>query len=252
MQCYKINKLFYNKYPYCLRLSRNRLFCIFRNKNLNYARRVLDEIQRVFDPIFEFPIPKQRTSKYNRIPEWILNGIQSCKITATDFLDALTVYNHLCKQDTNTYKIRVDSISEIRIYSTEKTWLHDMQSELKNIFFLGSHYHDFHIFYEPDENILDTLLNNSNVIIVENNYPYRYKIRFNRKKIDQNFVTWCKNNRDKIKINQVTLNYIQKGYDVEGLTCSIKDDKMLTLATMIAGHAFARVDKCITKAEIDK
>ena len=100
---------------------------------------------------------------------------------------------------------------------------------------------------------INFLLENKNVIIVDNEPEFMYKVSFGRKSGKKELAKWIANNRDKVVCGprlyeslQNENRYIQSQY------IYAKDEKVVLLLQMIVGDNITRIDKLVSKQNIDK
>lgn len=244
------NKLFYNKYKYHLSTVLG-LAGIFRNKNLDYVRKTLDVV-RLHLETDTVPQNPYQTKPY--LPRWIEKGIYNEDPHPDDFptdpvtfklqdhVEAMAVYQALLTNPDST--VRVEYPNRLGIYSNDKEWLESIIPKVTAI--------EFH---EPKEKFSELLDENPHVMLTTQK-EYKYKILFKGYSANPNsypeFATWCKNNKDKIRITDQSISHLEKKYNMEGRYFFIKDDKTLTLINLMIGSQLGRVYRLINKAEIDK
>ena len=113
---FETTKLFYNEYLYKLAIA-NPLACIFRDKNLTYAREQLDILQ----------------SEYELSSKLVFNvPLQKVKLSVEEFVTAKFILAELTNQ--SNYKLRIaGQYNGISIYSNDKTWINYLLSKPLNI-----------------------------------------------------------------------------------------------------------------------
>ena len=235
LQHLETNKLYYNEYLYALKCQ-NPLLVIFRNcqSSASWARRILDGVRPYFQD-------KQKLS--SDIPHHIREEISQGKIKYRHFRDAQTIYKCLSEKfSSREFKIRIDWPSSAKFYANDKAWLLEMATRVECA-------QEFH---QPDPKYVDALLQNGHIILVDKPPEYKWKVKFNSNKGDKNFGKWCKNNSDKVKVSESTIEYMEKGYGLEGCFMYVRDRSILTLVTLMAGNNLGRTDELVYCKDLDK
>mgnify|MGYP001185229026 CR=1 FL=1 len=216
-------KLFYNRYLFSLNCV-NPMTAIFRNKNLRWAKSVIDNMQRDYQ---------------EGLPIYLQNKMRKKEVSVEAFNDVKTFFNEFSttKED---YKLRCEGNS-FHIYSNNKIWLKNIQKKIKCD----------KEFFEPDPKTIDFLKNNLNTIIVKDN-KWGYKCTFNYNKVPQSFATWIERNPDKVKITDTAIKEIKNNGWINGRVCYLKDDSILMLCNLMASGCFNRIDKLVCRQNIDK
>lgn len=216
-------KLFYNKYLYKLGIY-NPLGTIFRNKNFAYASTVLDKLQANYEDGLPLEVTYVMRKQPIRIP---------------DFLDAQILYNELSRYKED-YLFRVEG-STLGIYSNDKEWCKRLAYKLKNA----------KDFTEPQADLVQFLRENTNTIIVDKDFGYEYKITLNGA-CPATFADWLKANRDKVKVTDNLIDHIKDGQYVQGRYFYARSENVLMLIRLIILDNMQRVDKLVSKQDIDK
>ncbi len=224
MQKFETKKLFYNKYLYGLSF-RNPLVSIFRNKNFRYAKSVIDDLQR---------------SHEAGMPLWLKTMRREKQVKQDDFTAIRTLFNE-CTSYTNDYTLRIEG-SILKIYSNDKSWI---KSLIKKFDCITE-------FYQPDPKFAQFLIDNHNTIIVDGDCPHEYKITFGNNTLPTALADWCDRNSNKVKITSDTKDEIRRNGYVAGRYMYVKNDSTLMLCNLIAGTSFARIDKLVSRQNIDK
>lgn len=217
---YKVEKLFYNTYRYKLAV-RNSLVHLFREKKFQFAKQELDKMQTFYNA--GKPIHRQR-------------GLRSDTIKPQDFLEAKTLLKKL--ENGIDFKIRIENVT-MQVYSNDLKWLESLAksvSTLKEI-------------YEIDDNYAH--LHEKNIIVKDKPFKYKYKV-YLKYFVDPSFEGWANNNRDKIRIGDILLQYIKHKNYVKGMYFYVRDDKILQLVNLMIGNSIQRVDKIVSTADLDK
>jgi hypothetical protein len=228
---FETKKLHYGKYLYKLVLS-NSLSSIFRTDyqrkdTLSYARSKLDELSFSYERGETLLLKRYRTD---------------IEVDVNTFLDAKDVYTAL-KSSQSEYKIRIDSLSHLSIYSNDKSILDLIVKKIRS---------GWMELWVPTLEYTNYLSNNENIILVDKKPKFPYKVTLGGKKVPVEFATWLKANTDKSKIGSKALEQIENHSYVNGFYFYIRDEKVLNLIQMLVGHNIRRVDKLIYKEDIDK
>ena len=216
---YETPKLFYDKYPYKL-VIRNSLAIIFREKNFNFAKEVLDDLQHQF----EKGEPLIRKSVYRQF-----------SIDNNEFFECQRLYKEF-RSTSHSYRIRVEN-PKIQIYSDNKNWLIGLAEKCT----------DPREFWAPTVNELIP-----NTILVDKPVTHEYKVTLSDRKVDPGFIIWIEKNPDKIKIGNTCKNAIQNNMYCTNYYFYIRDERVLNLVKLIIGASIRRIDRMICKQDIDK
>ena len=217
-------KLFYNKYLYRLGIY-NPIGTIFRNKNFAYASTVLDKLQKDY----EEGAPLQVTYVMRVQP-----------IKTTDFTDAQVLFNEFSRYK-DDFLIRIEN-SYLGVYSNDKDWLKRLSYKIKNR----------KDFTEPRSDLVEFLRNNTNTIIVNNDFGYKYKVTLGGNLCNISFADWLENNLDKVKISDILIEDIRNKKYVAGRYFYITSENVLMLIRLIILDSIQRVDKLVSKLDMDK
>lgn len=221
---HETTKLFYNKYLYRLGIY-NPIASIFRNKNFSYASTVLDKLQANY----EDGLPLEVTYVMRKQP-----------IRVSDFLDAQVLYNDFSRYK-DDYLLRIEA-NTIGVYSNDKEWLKRVAYKLKNK----------KDFTEPQAELVEFLRNNTNTIIVDNNFGFEYKITLGNNRCPPTFADWLEKNRDKVKVTNQLIEDIRHGNYVSSRYFYARSENVLMLVRLIILDNMQRVDKLVSKQDIDK
>lgn len=225
----KTKKLHYGKYLYKLALA-NPLAPWFRTElqkdgNLKSIKAKIDEYQILYD----IGQPLYRTVYRTDV-----------KITEEAFFDAKDLYESLLPR--NDYKIRVERWSGFCIYSNDKDFLLDIASTMRESAIE---------FWEPDLDHVDILKKEKNIILVDSNPEFPFKITLKSKKIDKNFAKWLEANTSISKVGERTLENIKQGWG-GGTYFFVRDEKVLSMVEIIVGHNIQRIEQLVYAGNIDK
>lgn len=216
------NKLFYNKYLYKF-VFRNSLATIFRDKNFNCAKEVLDELYHRS----EKGMPLVRSTGYRQFT-----------IEPHIFYECVTIYHEL--KNTNVdYKIRIEHPS-VHVYSNDKSWLLLFATKIS----------DPISFAAPPKELIKHVV--PNTIIVDENTGYDYKVTFGDYNIDPGFNTWLDKNEDKVKMGVVCRDAIRESLHCANYYFYVRDERVLNLIKLMIAPSIRRIDKLVCKQDIDK
>ena len=230
MKLLESRKLFYSEYLYKL-VFRNELNVIFRSElqkkeKLSYARNQLDTL----------------TEQYrNNLPLYKKQWRAEILININDYFDAMATYSILKKS--TEYKLRIDPYSTITLFSNNKDFLLDLVSRLKT---------DTLEFWEPNIEHINLLISKTKIQIVDGPTALPLKVWFNSTRVNKDFATWIHANRDKCKIGKIALDSLESYGYLNGLYIYLRDDKVLSLVTLMAGSSIRSVDKLVYSGDIDK
>lgn len=223
MQLFKSRKLHYGKYLYKLAIV-NSFSSFFRTEHqkdgqLGYARSRLDDIFRHLDtrkPQIEIPL--FYGSKYVSIDE---------------FYDAVDIFRHL--KSSTEYLVRCERGS-ISIYSNDKSLLIKLGNKIRG---------NVVEFHEPDLDMVNTLINNKDIILVDTLPVYEYKLTFGKKLGKAALVDWIEKNPHLAKIGSVARQCCNKEGYVKGYYFYVRDKKALTLAQLLIGDNIQRIQQLV-------
>ena len=220
------SKLFYKKYVYKLRVN-NRLATIFREMNLTYAKKQLDEMQRSAEAELPIQVPGR----------W---GMRAPPTVSLDsFMDACVIY--IALQDNRKDAMLRCEGTNLDIYSNKKDWLLDLSKKI-----------DVYSFHQPqNQETMDFLLDNNNVEIIDKEVEWTYKAYLGNY-IDPNFANFCSNNSKNIRIGKRALECVKNSHYCNGFYFYTKTEKFLMLAKIAAGGDITRVVKYVNREELNK
>jgi hypothetical protein len=223
-------KLHYGEYLYKLVLS-NQLNSIFRTElqkhtKLGFAKEQLNNLHEKY--IQGKPLEKQVYRTARTVP-------------VDEYLDALDIYSVLKFAD--SYKLRVDPWRSLTIYSNDRELLEKIIKKMRV---------SNRELWEPDNSLINTLLNEKNIILVDNPPDMPIKVTLGNKSVDPSFAKWLRSNADKSRIGPIAIQTIEDGGYLNGLYFYLRDEKLLNLVNMIIGHNIRRIDKLVYKENIDK
>jgi hypothetical protein len=216
-------KLFWSKYLYKLCIH-NGIGTIFRDKNLSYAREVLDKLQQQY----EEGDPLVVTRYFRETP-----------VTELSFLDARKLYKFVSKTD--DYTLRIEGTT-VCIYSNNREWIHTLKSAINKANLLE--------LWEPNPDHLTHL--EPNTIIVENDNGYNFKVTLGPGVGDTSgFANWAKNNPKQVKVGPQLQHNLEHNSYASDMYFYARDEKTLNLCELMLSN-IRRIDKLVVKSYLDK
>jgi len=219
---FESNKLFYNKYLYKF-VFNNSLATIFRDKNFNYAKEVLDDLHH-------------KAEKGEPLVR--LSGYRHFNITQTEFHECVSLYHEL-RNTSVDYKLRIENPC-VHLYSNDKAWILNLATKTEAAL----------EFWEPAPDVIKHL--QPNVILVKKHTGYDYKVTLGDFKVDAGFSNWINNNLDKIKIGSIAREHINNNGYCANFYFYVRDERVLNLIKLIIAPSIRRIDKLVCKQDIDK
>ena len=223
------SKLFYRKYLYKLELSNN-LNTIFRaerqkSKQLDYARDRLDELASNYrngEPLIQTFF---RTSR---------------EVPMEHYLDAKDLYLILKNQE--NFTLRIENGSSMCIYTNDNKLLDNIVEKLR-ITPIGH--------WKPSRGTKE-IVQVQDTIIVDSPPEFPFKVILKNEKIPPDFANWLRANRDKSRIGDKALHSIDNNIYMTGFYFYIRDEKVLSIVSMLVGHAIRRIEKLVYVTNVDK
>lgn len=205
---------------YRLTIQHN-LGVIFRDKNISYAREVLDSLQL------------QAESGEDII--WKKSYRYSVPITQESFATAQFLLAEFTAQGHDNYKLRCEH-PFMNIYSNDIHWLETLKKRNLSI----------ESFTKPDIKDISNLKPN---IIVTNDDPieFEYKVTVGNQ-VSSGLANWIETNPDKCKAGPKFLDDVKNNGYVSGMYFYVRDEKVLQLIQIIIGGNIKRIDKFINSA----
>lgn len=205
---------------YRLTIQHN-LGVIFRDKNISYAREVLDSLQL------------QAESGEDII--WKKSYRYSVPITQESFATAQFLLAEFTAQGHDNYKLRCEH-PFMNIYSNDIHWLETLKKRNLSI----------ESFTKPDIKDISNLKPN---IIVTNDDPieFEYKVTVGNQ-VSSGLSNWIEANPDKCKAGPKFLDDVKNNGYVSGMYFYVRDEKVLQLIQIIIGGNIKRIDKFINSA----
>ena len=223
MKKFETTKLFWGKYLYKLCIN-NGIGTIFRDKNLSYAREVLDKLQH----------------QYESGQPLILNSFsRETPVKELSFLDARKLYKFISRTD--DWTLRIENTTTC-IYTNDREWLHTLKSAINKNNLLE--------LWEPNPDHLPHLT--ANTIIVDKSNGYDYKITLGPKQSDtQGFANWARSNSKQVRVGPVLMSNLENHGYVSDLYFYARDEKTVQLCNLMLSN-IRRVDKLVVKSNLDK
>lgn len=222
MRKLETTKLFWGEYLYKLTVQ-NRLSPIFREKNLSFARQVLDRLQHDYEK-----------GEYLSL----IQGNRKKPITEGHFLDAKKLYKFFSRFE--NYKLRVESLS-LSIYANDVEWLENIANEISPSTVVSIH--------QPDPKFIDNLT--ANTILVEESNGYEFKVTLGQKKGSPEFAAWADKNPKLVKMGNIARDEMLNSGYVNGMYFYARDDRVIQLCNLMLSN-IRRIDKLVVKQDIDK
>lgn len=222
LKLFETTKLFYGEYLYKLSVK-NRLSAIFRERNLSYARQVLDKLQHEYE---------------NGQRLYLYQGSREKPITEENFQDAKRLFNYFSRFD--DYKLRVES-QTLSIYANDIKWLEKISGEIDP--------YNIESMHKPDPKFVEKL--ESNIILVNTNSGYQYKVTLGGNRGNPEFANWAERNPKLIRLGSITKKaLLEQGY-INGMYFYARDERTLQLCNLMLSN-IRRIDKLVVKQDIDK
>ena len=220
MRVYETDRLFYNKFLNKVEIY-NPLSHIFRKElqkpnTFSHAREEIDTLYTQY----KAKMPMQR-------------GWGSQFVREEDLFDAITIYRILVKRPETLLRVET---SFLNVYSNDYSWLVKLGNSISD---------KKCALYQPKQGM--TL--EPNTIYVNRPVEYKYKVTLGKKLGAKSFAKWVENNPSLAKMGKKALSYCYEEQWVKGYYFYVKDDKSLTLASLLVGDNIQRID---TLVYIDK
>jgi len=232
LQQAETTKLHYNKYLYKLE---TRLYIahilrteIQHGKNFQYARREINAFKAR-------TIPGQKTFQVNA-----RFGQTHLSIDTDELLDVERIIANLMHEE--DYTIRVEQ-SFLNIYSNNESLIDRLAKTLS-----ANHIK----VWKPNPDMIEYLQKNKNVIIVNKEVEFDYKVTFGGNSVNPLMANWIVKNPNLCKCGPKLLEKIKNKKWIKGQYVYIKNDKALTLFQLLSGGNISRIDKLIYKHDLDK
>jgi len=215
LRTYDTTKLFYDQYVYKLVFT-NGLSSIFRNKNLTYARKILDRLDSAEQA--GKPLAVQRMRRVE-------------PVSVTNFVDAKKLIRLLYNFE--DYTLRIE-LSKMSIYANSKEWLTTIKHSVDPNCVLE--------FWEPSPLQINKLKPN---VLISDSYPgYEYKVTMGKSKGSPEFAKFAQNNPNLIKAGPILLESCERKSYVDGFYFFVRDEKTLGLINLFLSN-IRRIDKIV-------
>lgn len=198
-----------------------------KDGSLSYARQKIDTLASAYDnkkPTIDVP--------------WGGGGRFYDRVPVDHYYDAIDIYRHL-KNKSLEYSIRCECFS-LTVYSNNRKFLISLANKLR-----ARHME----FWEPDPEKIDTLLSGDNIILVNTQPKYEYKVILGKKKGSPSLASWIEANPKLAKIGEVALEECKNNGWVKGYYFFVRDRKALLVAQMIVGDNITKIYKLVYKEE---
>jgi hypothetical protein len=218
-------KLHYGEYIYKIEIY-NGLAGHFRTERqragkLSWTKQVLDELNATIRSTDEQVIVSRGRFNY--------------PISTTNFYDAINLYRILLKHD--CYKIRVE-VNTLFIYTNDR----DFCTKIINQCAVAN-------FWEPNPNKLAALQSDKNIILVDKEPEYQYKVTLGPKKGQPSLAKWVDANPKLAKMGDVAKEECLHNGWVKGYYFYVKNSQTLLIAELMVGDNIARLEKLVYVAE---
>ena len=217
--------LFYNKFLFKLRIK-NSVGSIFRHANLRWAKSKLDEMQQAAEA--DMPI---RSPFFHGLRETVK------PVSLETFMDACIIYKAI-ERNRHDCMLRCEGHT-VDIYSNTIEWLVDLSKQVNAT-----------EFWQPEDDIVDILLDNTNTVVIDKPQKYPYKVYFSNF-ATPGFAEYCDKN-DNIKIGKIALESVRRGGYLNGFYFWVTTEKQLMLAKIALGNGISKIIKHVTKDELHK
>lgn len=205
-------------------MLKNKAAAIFRNKNLSYARQVLDSMQ---------------TKYIENEPLMLKRGFRRDIISEQQFFDAKKLLHFLSSRD--DYRLRVE-LCNLSIYSCDHAWLDSVAKSLSS--------ESVKEFWQPDSSVENLLA--KNIIVLQENLGYSYRITLGRSRVDTRaFANFIENNEHLVRVGPILKQELEDRGFVDGMYFYARDDKTVQLCYLMLDN-IRRIDKVLYKQDIDK
>lgn len=222
---YKSTKLFYDAYLYKLQ--------------------VRTTISNVFRPDHNKEIHRHRLDEYISASGPTKQDVNVSRYKIVTY-DAIMDSNHIMDEllnSTEDFKVRCESYSLI-IYTNDISLLERIACGV-------GEYSRCKI-WKPLVGSEEFLLSNKSMVITDKDIEYEYRLYLKNGSNPGPLVNWIKNNPDKAKIGDHTLNSLENNYYVNGNYFYVKDSKVLIMVEMIAGKTISKIEKFVHITDLGK
>lgn len=218
---YETTKLHYGKYLYKLNIY-STLASIFRTEfqrdgKLGYAAKLLNDYNAQ-NALGAKVIKKGRFNETH--------------ITTETLQDA----NHIWKtlRYGKDYTVRCE-INQLFVYSNNLKFLERLYKDLNTKVEL----------WEPNPENIKLLQENKNIILVDKEPEFKYKITFGRKRSKPELASWLKQNSDKSRAGSTFISNCENSNWIQGQYVFVRDEKVIFLINMIAGDNITKIEELV-------
>jgi len=214
-------KLHYNKYFYKV-VFYNQMTHYFRtemqkNGKLTWLKETLDQINQ------NYKYGQTYVEAPNR---WV------DKINIQHYFDAIDLYRLLMKND--DYKVRCER-NFLHIYTNDRDFCKDLINKTKNAV----------EFWEPNIENISVLTSQENIVIVNKEPKYKYKLYLGKNKGIPALASWINKNPELGRMGEIAKEgCLNQGW-VKGFYFFVKDEKAMLIAQMMVGDNITRVEKLV-------
>lgn len=217
---HKSKKLFYKKYLYKVEFNFD-LASIFRSyfqkSNLDYALAKIEELEQA--------IAKSKKKIID------IGFYQKTEITKYDLEDARALRD--CLNRISDYRVRQELKNKLFVYVNDVETLLDSLKTLNTVHRTRVWRPDPVILKNPDPDLL--------VSTFAEDYAYKVTINFSHlRRKSPTTLNWIKNNRDKIKITDYSIEWADSSVGVY-----VRDDKVLMLLQMTGDLSISKVERLV-------
>ena len=153
------------------------------------------------------------------------------KLSPHELFNAQKVFSALSKN--SKFKVRVEG-RDLAIYSTERDWLHSLAETVN-----ATEWWEPTVTLEPNMLIMGSAMSD---------WGYKITVGSN---VPEEFRKWAIQNKDKIKIGNTFMKSLLNGSKyMSGYYFYVKNERMLTLASLVLGQGIQRVDKIVVEGQI--
>lgn len=228
---------------------------LFESKKLHYKKYLYKlKVANPLTGIFRTEIQKGGKLEYARskLEDYLTKEKNGDSLTSTKYRTTITISNHDLHEAYEIYKILRNAADymlrceyqTLIIYTNDRLLLEKISKKITS--------REVEI-WEPDQKAVEFLKNNTNVIIVNKQPEYPYKITFGKKPGKLELAKWIEKNSDKVQIGSVLLQNLKSGARwIQGQYFYVKDENVIFLLQIMIGDNIGRIDKLVYKADIDK
>ena len=124
----------------------------------------------------------------------------------------------------------------LNLYSNDRKFLTSLSNNIKE---------NWVEFYEPDPLQIQFLQENKNVILVDKEPQYQYKVTLGKKLGTPSLVKWIDENPHLAKIGDKAKESVTNSRYVKGYYFYVRDAKTLLIAQMLVGDNIQRIEQLV-------